>query len=82
MQLFSSCSEQASLAERGLQGAQASGAAARGSAVVTPGFRAQAQPLWCTDSALCSTWDLPRPGVEPTSPALALPLEPPEKPEE
>ena len=30
MQLFSSCSEQASLAERGLQGAQASGAAARG----------------------------------------------------
>ena len=85
MQLFSSCGEQAALAERGLQGAQASELQHVGSAVVTSGFRAQAQPLWCTDSALRSTWDPPRPGVEPASPALAgglLTTESPEKPEE
>ena len=36
-----------------------------------PGSGAQAQQLWRTGSAAHSTWDLPRPGVEPVSPALA-----------
>ena len=35
-----------------------------------PGSRVQVQWLWCTGlAALCGMWDLPRPGIEPESPA-------------
>ena len=32
---------------------------------------AHVQQLWLTGPLLCGTWDLPRPGLEPVSPALA-----------
>ena len=35
-----------------------------------PGSKAQAQSLWSTDSAAPRHVDLPRPGIEPVSPAL------------
>ena len=35
------------------------------------GSTAQAQQLWHTGLLLRSMWDLPKPGLEPMSPALA-----------
>ena len=47
------------------------------------GPRAQAQQLWRTGLVALRVWDLPRPGLEPVSPALAggfLTTGPPGKP--
>ena len=44
---------------------------ARASAVAAPGSRAQLRSCGARAQSLCSTWDLPEPGIEPVSPALA-----------
>ena len=41
-----------------------------GSGLAAPGSKAQAQYLWPQTQWLCGLWDLPRPEVEPMSPAL------------
>ena len=35
------------------------------------GSRAQAQSLWLMGLVVCGTWDLPRSGIKPVSPAVA-----------
>ena len=53
------------------------------SVVAVPGSRAQAEQLWCAGFVVPRTWNLPRPGIEPVTPALAdgfLTTEPPGRP--
>ena len=42
-----------------------------GSVVVARSSRTQVQRLWCMGLVVCSIWDLPGPGIELMSPALA-----------
>lgn len=47
------------------------GSRARASIVVVPGLWSTAQYLWQWASLFQGLWDLPGPGIEPVSPALA-----------
>ena len=74
--LFSSCGEQGLLSSCSAWashcgGFSCCGAQAVGYSGTWPlGSRAQAQSLWFMGLVVCGTWDLPRPGIKPVSPAV------------
>ena len=86
---FSSCSEWVysplavhRLLLKGLLSLRGTGSRAQSSQRWLQGSGAQAQALWCTDFVALQ-WDLPRPRIQPVSPALAggfFSPEPPGKP--